>query len=315
MGRLLYKYVAKLFAQKLLGAFPGGYRMQEWVKHKNRPAPARVPSSALAGRIKSRIGLYKAHSIEPPKTVVEHGTGWQCADAIGFYLAGAERVDSFDTRKWLVASEVNRTAQALLEDLSVFEGWASSQTVHERAEPLKRLLKDGRPVNLTELGIHYHISENFEHSAVPSDSVDFFFSYSVLQRMTTSDLQTLIETSRRVLRKEARAFHRIHTQDFHQITDSSIPPLYYLRVPEYLWRLSTSKYLNYQNRLRARDFDDLFRRSGFERTTDNVEWRTEDVSYARTHLLSIYPEFSAEEIATWQTDFILALATDPHPRK
>ena len=89
MRRPLCKYMAKLFAQKLLGAVPYGYRMQEWVKRKNRLMPARGTSSALARRVKGCIRLGKAHSIRPPKTVIEQGTGWQWADSIALYLLRA----------------------------------------------------------------------------------------------------------------------------------------------------------------------------------------------------------------------------------
>ena len=92
-----------------------------------------------------------------------------------------------------------------------------------------------------------------------------FYSDSVLQRITIADLSTYLGASKNASSPGALHLQKIDCKDFFSIgCENEIPPLYYLTIKKRVWESVTCRFLNYQNRLRAPEFMELFLKCGFQ---------------------------------------------------
>ena len=298
------KYYLKNLVSRFFGLLPYGFAIQEKLKKIRGHWDQRIPADAHKKRLQTQIKRYSKYNITPPKIVIEQGTGWTGEDLIILYLAGAEKIITYDTRPWLQETLFKNAAQEILKHLEFFSEWkgVSISLLQERATTLKKSLNKPLPQLLHLLSIDYRVSKKFEYNDIQEGTVDLFFSYSVLQRVLPNDLRQIITRSYDLLKNSGVSCHRIHSQDFNNITDKRIPPLYYLRISNIIWRTITSSFMNYQNRLRIAEFIKIFAETGFIITTGNDIVRPEDIEYAKVHLLEKYPNLTPEEIATYQTD-------------
>ena len=142
----------------------------------------------------------------------------------------------------------------------------------------------GLPELLERLGVNVQVTRSMDRSEIGSASVDLFYSDSVLQFMEPRDLTTLVRQALRFLKPSGVSFHVIDCSDLHAANDRRIPRLAYLTYPDALWKLLTSRYLNYQNRLRMPQFAELFDREGLASEVVSPVLSPEDVEFTSRHL-------------------------------
>ena len=218
------KYLARHAAQKLLGRAPNGFVIQELAKasigHWNRV----MSTSYVRPRLKSTIACFNAAGIPPARVVVEQGTGWLGLDLVLFHLAGARRIVTYDTTPWLREEILRYNARALVLLTSLVKGWRGTDAgaVDERAERLVRSLDSPWPALLEHLGVTLRMTRSMERPEIGSDSVDLFYSHSVLQFVTPGDLETLLAHARRFLRPSGLSFHIVDCGDVHARKDARI---------------------------------------------------------------------------------------------
>ena len=219
-----------------------------------------------------------------------------------FHLAGARRIVTYDTRPWLREELLRYNARVLVASADTVKRWSGTEpeAVDERAARLERSLDRTWPELLESLGVTVRVMRSMDRSDLEPRSVDLFYSDSVLQFVAPDDLETLIAQARRFLKPAGASFHVIDCSDFHVRKDGRIPPLAYLAWPEFVWKLLTSRYLNYQNRLRIAQFADLFARHGLRSQVTHPIVEAEDMEYARRHLAghARFGGMTVEEIAT-----------------
>ena len=287
------------------GCMPNGFVVQELAKrsigHWNRVVSDRF----IRSRLESRISRFNAAGIHPPGVVVEQGTGWHGLDLVLFHLAGADRILTYDTTPWLREEILRRVARTLVSSTPVVKRWrgTDSGVVDERAERLERNLEAPWPALLQSLGITVRVTRSMDRSEMSESdphSVDLFYSDSTLQFVAPGDLETLIRQSRRFLKASGLSFHVVDCSDLHAQRDPRIPRLAYLTYPEHVWNLMTSRYLNYQNRLRMPQFADMFQRHGLTCRVLNPVVEAEDVDYAQRRLVNDarFEGMSVDDIAT-----------------
>lgn len=307
-------YFARHAAQKLLGCMPNGFLVQELAKrsigHWNRV----VSDSFVRTRLESKVSRLNAAGILPPGVVVEQGTGWHGLDLVLYHLAGAHRIVTYDTTPWLREELLRCVARTLVSSTPVVKRWRGTDpgAVDERAERLARNLEAPWPALLQSLGITARVTRSMGRSEIAPGSVDLFYSDSVLQFMIPGDLETLIGQARLFLKPSGVSFHVVDCSDLHARRDPRIPRLAYLTYPESAWNLMTSRYLNYQNRLRMPQFAELFRHQGLTCRVVNPVVAAEDVEYA--HRLAHDARFegmSVDDIATHS--FCLTSFASPAP--
>ena len=296
------KYLGKHAAQKVLGATPYGFHVQEIVKRAAGRGGRFTADEYIRKVLRTKIDRFNAAGIEPPGIVVEQGTGWHGFDLVLFHLAGAQHVLTYDTTPWLRTDLLRRNAEVLAAAADIVKRWRGSVPglVDERAEHLKASLNAPRESLLKRLGATVLVTRSMDRSEVGSASVDLFYSYSVLQFMDPRDLAALVRHARRFLKSSGRCFHVVDCFDFHAHTDARIPPLAYLAWPEPAWNLLTSKHLNYQNRWRMPQFVRLFENRGLSVRSVNPVVHAEDIAYVQRRLAGAarFRDMSVEDAAT-----------------
>ena len=294
-------YVAKHAAQKVLGGVPNGFVVQELVKrstgHWKEVASDRFARTVL----ERKVSGFNAAGIRPPDTVVEQGTGWLGLDLVLFHVAGARRIVTYDTTPWLREDLVRFHARECPLWTDIAKRWrgVDHEAVDERAKQLRRDADDPWPTLLASLGVTVRVTRSMDRAEIESDSVDLFYSDSVLQFMEPRDLETLAQEAGRFLKASGVSYHVIDCFDLHAGKDGRIPRLAYLAWPEPAWRLMTSRYLNYQNRLRMPEFAALFDRHGLPSRATHPVVAAEDLDYARRRLAhdARFAGMTPEEIA------------------
>ena len=295
-------YLGKHAAQKILGAVPYGYGVQQFAKRATGRTDRFVAAEVIRERARIKIDRFNAAGIEPPGIVTEQGTGWLGLDLVLFHLGGARRIFTYDTTPWLRPDLLRRNAEVLAAATDIVKRWRGSvpEAVDERAERLRGSLECPRETLLERLGVSVQVTRSMDRSEIDSASVDLFYSDSVLQFMEPRDLTALVRQARRFLKASGRCFHFVDCVDSNVDGDARIPRLAYLAWPELGWSLLTSRYLNYQNRWRMPQFVTLFESEGFAVRTVNPVVEAEDLAYAQ-HRLARRPRFedmSLEDIAT-----------------
>lgn len=279
-------YYAKHAAQKALGLVPRGFVVQELAKRATGRWARVAAEPYIRSTLQSKIARLNAAGVPPPRAVVEQGTGWLGLDLVLFHLAGADRITTYDTRPWLRRNLLRRNADVLASCPEIVKRWRGTDParVDERAGRIRDVLDDPWPALLEHLGVRVRVTRSMDRSELEPASVDLFYSDSVLQFTDPGDIATLVRAARRFLKPSGRSFHVIECVDLHARNDPRIPRLAYLAYPDLIWCLMTSKYLNYQNRLRMPEFAEIFRREGLPSRVDCSVVSAEDLEYARRHL-------------------------------
>jgi SAM-dependent methyltransferase len=130
-----------------------------------------------------------------------------------------------------------------------------------------RFLKLRRSRNLGELlgrsRIEYFAPADARATGLEPDSIDLVYSNSVLEHVPPEVIRGLMKESFRVLKPGGLALHNVGCNDHYAFFDKSISFVNYLQYEERSWRLWNNS-LQYQNRLRAPEFEELAAAAGFE---------------------------------------------------
>lgn len=199
-------------------------------------------------------------------TAFEIGTGWYPTLPIAFYLCGASEIHTFD-----IASLLNPGRLALVlgyfcsaGDRGVLKRLLPALRPErlQRLRELRELAVKKSPIEtLKQIDIHAHVRDACD-SGLPSGSMDFIFSCSVLEYVPPPVLSRMLSEFRRVISARSATVHWVNLVDQFHWFDPSIGPFNFLQYTERQWRWRTSPLIA-KNRLRISDFREQFSRAGF----------------------------------------------------
>ena len=300
----MYKYLffiaIKLIFQKIIGLLHL-VGVHEFLKEKIFKRVI-APRSLLNKKLKTKLETLKLLNMPITGTVVEQGTGWHGQDCMLFILLGAKKVFSYDTTKWLNSNLVAEATLSLIENSD--DIFLSSSLSYEEFKIKIEILKnyDGKNINefFNLLGISTYEDKNFNFEKVPADSVQLFYTDSVLQRMTPDDLTDMFKSMKPKMINDSKNLHLVDCKDFHSIDTNSIPELAYLLVNSFWLKIIYSKYLNYQNQLRIDDYLKIFLDYGHKISFHNKLVEDKNIEFVKNNpsILSKYPKYNIEAIAT-----------------
>jgi hypothetical protein len=283
------RYVSRHFAQKALAGM-GLIRLQEVLKRATGRWRTQLSPEFLRQRIRSKAATFKRIGLRLSGHVVEQGTGWYGLDPVLFYLGGATRIDTYDTSPWLNRDLFLGSVRSCLANLDDLRSWidVDAEIVLERSESLRELLakEESKPLFdlLRMVNTNYVCTRSMNRPELPEGGVDFFYTDSVLQRMELADLHALLTEVHRFLREGGTNYHVVDCKDFHAIANATIPECWYLTISDGLYNAMTSKYVNYQNRLRMPEFLRIFKEAGLQHIDILDHTITpENEAFCRTH--------------------------------
>lgn len=274
--------LAVLLGQKLISSLPWYEPINDSVK---RLFPPVLDEGHVVRGHTFLVQSLRRQGIPPPKRVFEQGTGWHGSDVLAFYLLGAERIFTTDTSRWLRKDNLDRTARRVIHNRSAL------RPVYEEYLKDKVSVFDTRTDLLQERGgdtselfgegiITYAVDKDLSLNPADLDSFDLIFSNSVLQRLPVPELRLFLNAKRSA---RAAHFHRIDCADFHAMRNKKIHKLSYLLADENSWTRWSSKYLNYQNRLRVFEFLTIFNALGYRTTAVDDEPSADSLAFVERH--------------------------------
>jgi len=244
------------------------------------------------------------------RTFVEIGTGRRLDFPIALWLRGAARTITIDVHRYLSATLVRESLEALRR---------RPDDVRTRArgieDRLDRLLSFSGSLSdlLAMCAVDYVAPAEPSRLPLPSQSVDFLFSHVVLQNVPPDSILRLLAEARRVLVPGGLLVHFIDLTDMFS-HDASVPAIHFLQFESRRWERMTGNRFMYQNRLRASDYHRLFDAAGMRvlRSRQTADERSLDL--LRTGRFRVTPELADRPLEDLAGSHLRVLGTfDPPP--
>jgi hypothetical protein len=236
-------------------------------------------------------------------SVFELGTGWFPIVPVGLYLCGASEIWTFDIVPLLRSSRMKRTLEYFCEYDR--KGELRKHLPQLRPERMARLrealvtAESETPQALLERFKIHAVIRDARATGLSANSIDLFFSTSVLEHIPRDILGGIFREFRRLASNNAAMSHRIGLDDQYHYLDRSITPFNFMRYSDRAWKYLDSP-LTPHNRLRISDYRALFREAGFEVAKEiNTSGASNDLEKVR-----LAPEFQ-----NYSTDDLLVLTS------
>jgi hypothetical protein len=272
----------KAFIQRAVAALPEPlsgslyYRLQQAVGSFNTTPEHHLSRANILLQAILKTGRPLAGS------VIEVGTGRTLNIPLGFWLCGFDRIHTVDVNRYLRKELVKK-------DLAWIR--ANSQAIRsllpriddDRLQALENIHTLDELLSLS--GILY--MPGTPAFRLPFKKVDYHISNSVLEHIPIEDLRALLIEARRL---GSTCVHRIQLSDHFSHSDPAISALNFLQYSEREWNHYAGNRFMYHNRMRAYEYDELFRSVGLKLEFDQREGDRESEEAAK--LLKLGSRFS-----------------------
>jgi SAM-dependent methyltransferase len=296
----------KVFIQFLLAHMPGGEKMNYLLQYMIGTHSPGKKTKRVIEMIK-RIQFISRHTPIEGKIIVEIGTGWNAIGAVLFYLMGARTCYTYDhvphARFKLIRQLVGVIENQLEEIQSIVS--IPAPVLQERLSKLKTA------TSLQELfsraNIIYFAPGDASKTGLPGKSVDVVFSYAVLEHVPEEVIHALTVESKRILKEEGIAYHLIGLHDHYVKFSKKISKVNFLKYPEKWWTFWVKNKISYHNRLREKQFIDIFKSHGAKIKSTRNETEASDIEILKG--MKIDKQFAGmtdEELAVFKTEIILS---------
>lgn len=209
---------------------------------------------------------------EGPAEILELGTGWYPVIPLSLYLTSDVEVTSVDARRWLTKNRFMLTIQKFMEWQSV--GKLDSFLPSVRQDKWEQLLEIYRLRDRLSLK---DISDRLDFSLIVGDArslsvadgtFDFICSNNTFEHIPEDILAGILTEFKRVLKPGGVMSHFIDLSDHFAHFDKTIGIYNFLRFSDRQWRIIDNS-IQPQNRLRFRDYKEMYSRLGIEIIEEN----------------------------------------------
>jgi SAM-dependent methyltransferase len=158
----------------------------------------------------------------------------------------------------------------------------------------------------TEYGIDFRAPADARRTEIASGSINCITSSNTLEHIPAPDIAAIVQECHRILADDGLMSFQIDYQDHYAYVDRHISVYNFLQYSESTWRWCSPR-LHYQNRLRHRDYLQLFEQGGFEVVTArHGEITPKDMQkLANLSLHPTYRAYSLPELAVRGAQVIL----------
>lgn len=298
-------WVFKALTQLALAYLPGGERINHQLQRirqrrggRNRKTRRRAPRIAASlGRIDAHVGLRDA-------MVVEVGTGWSAVPSLLLSLTGA-RVVTFDHVRHVRLSLVREALDVFLSQRSELAE-AMGRSVDELEERIRALQACATLDDLFAAArITYRAPADAMRTGFPEDSVDLFYSHSVLEHVPRAVVTGLVREAQRVLTRDGMFYALIGLHDHY--APFGVSRVNFLRYSDRFWRLVAQNRISYMNRMRAPEYIAELERAGAAVIDTRHLLTPGDLEDARRmRVAPRFRGFSAEELAITELEVLAA---------
>jgi hypothetical protein len=314
LGELVHDWRVKVAVQNVLGALPGslGFRANEACVRLLRGYVDRTDTEKRTAKGIANLALIQRETGVSfnDMTVLEVGTGWHGIDLVLFNLVGARHIHTVDHHRHLTLQSLQMHTPGILspQNLELLSELAPG--VRQRAAALKWEKWVTLDEALRDLRVTLWISPSCltDRLAIPPQSIDIFYSDSVLHRIPEKDLALLMkDVGERLIRPGGVCFHRTDQCDINSQShiDPSLWQLAYLKYPDWYFDTIISGRFNSQNRLRESDFIEHLESSGVRIVWKESVLHEEDLERMRSFKVAKrFRGRSLEDLATVRSTLI-----------
>ncbi len=282
-------------------------------RHVTRSLPT---SAAKCGGIvsvaKQHFDLLQRHGTRPLEdaTFYEFGAGWDLMIPFALYCFGVDHQILVDIRQLVRVYLVN-DAIAKLQRLA--------GSLRLPRVPQRYLGNDQTEALATlrdEYGIDYRAPVNARDTQMPEVSIDYITSTNTLEHIPAHDICAVLGECNRVLRDDGLMSVQIDYQDHYAYFDTRISVYNFLKYSDRAWSWLNPG-LHYQNRLRHRDYLELFDVTGFEIVEDlRAEGAASDLAVlAELPLATRFHRYSPAELGIRHSLVLLRKRRDNGARR
>jgi SAM-dependent methyltransferase len=211
-------------------------------------------------------------------TFYEFGAGWDMIIPLGFYALGVDRQILVDIRRLLRRELLNDTVEKY-QRLSFGE-----KIVRKPGYYMNGDQGDSYSVLKERYGIEYKAPCDARETGLPTASIDCITSTDTLEHIPLPSLRAILKECHRLLRDDGVMSFQIDYQDHYSYFDSRISVYNFLQYSDRAWAFFSPP-LQYQNRLRHRDYLGLLDEAGF----DILEERRQDGTESDSRIIERLP--------------------------
>ena len=288
----------KVLIQFLLANLPGGMRINNYLQllrgaHRKEKIYQLIPN-----RIR-KLKLIDGYINIEGSSILEIGPGSLMSCNLLFYLMGAKKIFSYDHYNHAQFKFIKIQIKWLEDNIELVE----SMTNISESILRSRLIKINSSNSLEQLfesaNIVYKAPGDAQQTGLSNDSIDIVFSTDVLEHVPEKTIYNITLESKRILRSTGCAFHHIGLDDHYSYV-SDISKVNFLKYPEWLWRLLVKNKISYHNRLREKEFFEIFKSCGSQ--VEVVFNKIDSNSLKALKTMKINKRFSGmshDELAIW----------------
>jgi SAM-dependent methyltransferase len=294
----------KALLQRAFSAIPHGESLNHFCqRHMTRNYPLRQE------KVNRQVSLARQHLAAfmacgsadiPQATFYEFGAGWTMLSPLAYYCCGVNRQELVDIRRLLKPNLINDVIGKL--DVTAKHERLPRRPAWQLASHPQKAIRQLQE----HYGIAYRAPADARNTALPAASVDFITSTSTLEHIPPGDIRTILRECRRILRSDGAMSFCIDYQDHFSYFDRRISAYNFLQYSDDSWGKYNSA-LHYQNRLRHREYLQLFADEGFDVAVDRHPEPTDgDLDVIR--MMRVHPRFgqySLRELAVRQSHVVL----------
>ncbi|MFH1941117.1 MAG: methyltransferase domain-containing protein [bacterium] len=296
----------KILIQFVLAHLPWGEELNFLLQLKSGShSPEKTTEHII--RLAEKVRLACEHVTIEGSAVLEIGTGWDAITAILFYIQGAKCCYTFDHQPHVRFSLVLQVINQIEKNIEEIHSITSIPTAIIKGK-LKQLKKAKSLVELFDsANIFYFAPGDACKTGLPNGSVDLIFAYAVFEHIPETVINDILIESKRILKQNGIAYFGIGLHDHYAGFDKMISKVNFLQYPEWLWAFFVKNKISYHNRLREKEFIDIFHSHQAK-----IKWKRRKIDPSDVETLktmNIDPRFSSmsnEDLAVYYTEVILS---------
>jgi hypothetical protein len=249
-------------AQNVLSALPRSQHLNYLLqRHVTKRLPAGLDELELQlDEALRHVSAYERVTGRAPGVARAYafGAGWELAGPLSMWALGVDDqtvVDLQPVLRWELVSHSVCLLEEHHEALQARLGRALRRPSRTPVESLSALRK--------RFGIDYRAPFDARDTGLPESTFDLVTSTFTLEHVPPEDVAAILRESARLLTPSGVASHCVDLHDHFAHRDASVSVYNFLRYSDRRWGLVNSA-LHYQNRLRSRDYLELFSGAGLQ---------------------------------------------------
>jgi SAM-dependent methyltransferase len=298
----------KVLIQFFLSKLPGGEKVNYLLQQINRSHSREKIWDRVVPLLNILMKINKHFRLNDV-SVVEIGTGWQPIWPILLYMMGVKTCHTYDHIRHIRYKSVKTTIEVINDQLNNISN-ISSIPIDILKSRLSRL-KNSADIDELFLAVNiiYHAPANAAKTGLEDNSVDLVLSYAVLEHLPQTVVHDLINETKRILKSSGIAYHMIGLHDHYAGFDKKVSKVNFLKYPEPLWSFFIHNSISHHNRLREKQFVDIFRSHGAKILWTENKIDQSDISILKNMKIdSFFNAMSHKELAVYQTEVIFSFS-------